>query len=49
VAQVLVHVAGSTQFANSEDIGAITHPSTVVPEGAGNRANSSDTRAGPCR
>jgi hypothetical protein len=32
-----VNVAGATQFTNSEDFGAITHPSTVVLVCAGNR------------
>jgi hypothetical protein len=31
VAQVLLDVAGRAQFTNSEDIGSITHHSTVVP------------------
>jgi hypothetical protein len=29
VAQVLLDMAGGTQFTNGEDIGSITHPSTV--------------------
>ena len=37
LAQVLVHVAGGTQFTSSEDIGAIAHPSKVVPDRGGNR------------
>jgi hypothetical protein len=31
-------MAGGTQLANGENLGAITHPSTVDPEPAGNRA-----------
>ncbi len=39
-AQVLVDVAGGTQFTNSEDFGAITHSSTVVLHPAANRGTS---------
>ena len=31
LAQVLEDVAGGTQFTNGEDIGTISHPSTVAP------------------
>ena len=43
VAQVLLDVAGGTQLTDSEDIGAITHPSTVVLDRAGNRGILSDS------
>ena len=47
-AQVLVDVAGGTQFTNSEDIGAITHPSTVDLYRAGNRGILADSCALGC-
>jgi hypothetical protein len=37
MAQVLLDMAGGTQFAKSEDIGSISHPSKVIPTGAVNR------------
>ncbi len=40
VAQVLVDVAGCTQFTNGEDVGAITHASTLVLEGAVKRGSN---------
>ncbi len=49
VAQVLVDVAGCTQFTNGEGIGAITHTSTLVLEPAVNRASNFARFAPACR